>query len=112
MRVFLAASIALISSAALAQQTGAPSVGGAIGSPPPLPGPPSVAASPPAVIAPDAAALPMVSRPDAGLDQVDADGVSTKTVGAVPCGTAARETDGTTTCVGIIPDRSVKRSRP
>lgn len=117
MRAFLTASIALISSAALAQQTGAPPVGGTIGSPPPLPGPPSaagppVAAPPPAITAPDAAALPMVSRPDAGLDQVDADGVSTKSVRAVPCGTAARETDGTTTCVGIIPDRSVKRSRP
>jgi hypothetical protein len=36
-----------------------------------------------------------------GLDIVAPDGVSTKVVRAVPCGTAARETDGTTTCVGI-----------
>jgi hypothetical protein len=36
-----------------------------------------------------------------GLDKVAPDGVSTKTVKAVPCSTAARETDGTTTCVGI-----------
>jgi hypothetical protein len=36
-----------------------------------------------------------------GLDVVAEDGVSTKTVKAVPCTTAARETDGTTTCVGI-----------
>ena len=36
-----------------------------------------------------------------GLDVVAEDGVSTKTVEAVPCTTAARETDGTTTCVGI-----------
>ncbi len=33
---------------------------------------------------------------------------TTKTVKAVPCSTAARETDGTTTCIGI-PDS--KRSR-
>jgi hypothetical protein len=39
-----------------------------------------------------------------GLDKVAPDG-STKTVKAVPCGTAARETDGSTTCVGI-PDES------
>src|SRR5229473_3385959 len=36
-----------------------------------------------------------------GLDVVADDGISTKTVKAVPCSTAARETDGTTTCVGI-----------
>jgi hypothetical protein len=36
-----------------------------------------------------------------GLDVVAEDGLSTKTVKAVPCSTAARETDGTTTCVGI-----------
>ena len=36
-----------------------------------------------------------------GRDVVADDGVSTKTVRAVPCGTAARETDGTTTCIGI-----------
>jgi hypothetical protein len=36
-----------------------------------------------------------------GRDVVASDGVSTKTVKAVPCGTAARETDGTTTCIGI-----------
>jgi hypothetical protein len=36
-----------------------------------------------------------------GLDQVGPDGISTKVVKAVPCSTAARETDGTTTCIGI-----------
>jgi len=36
-----------------------------------------------------------------GLDKVGPDGVSTKTVRAVPCSTSAQETDGTTTCVGI-----------
>jgi hypothetical protein len=36
-----------------------------------------------------------------GLNIVGRDGVSTKTVRAVPCSTAAQETDGTTTCVGL-----------
>jgi hypothetical protein len=35
-----------------------------------------------------------------GLDTVVPDGVSTKTVKAVPCSTAARETDSTITCTG------------
>jgi hypothetical protein len=46
---------------------------------------------------------------DTGVDKVASDGVSTVTVPAVPCSTAARETDGTTTCIGI-PD-STKRGR-
>jgi hypothetical protein len=36
-----------------------------------------------------------------GLNVVGPDGVSTRTVRAVPCSTSARETDGTTTCVGL-----------
>jgi hypothetical protein len=36
-----------------------------------------------------------------GLATTAADGVSTKIVPARPCSTAARETDGTTTCIGI-----------
>jgi hypothetical protein len=44
---------------------------------------------------------PLISASDTGLNKVGDDGVSTKTVGAVRCSTAARETDGTTTCVGI-----------
>jgi hypothetical protein len=39
-----------------------------------------------------------------GLSVPTEDGVSSKTVPARPCTTAARETDGTTTCVGI-PDK-------
>jgi hypothetical protein len=39
--------------------------------------------------------------PGPGLDKVGPDGISTKVVRAAPCTTAARETDGTTTCVGI-----------
>jgi hypothetical protein len=41
-----------------------------------------------------------------GLDKSAPDG-STKTVRAVPCSTSARETDGTTTCVGI-PDEGAR----
>jgi hypothetical protein len=36
-----------------------------------------------------------------GLAVPAEDGVSTKTVPSRPCSTAAKETDGTTTCVGI-----------
>jgi hypothetical protein len=36
-----------------------------------------------------------------GLAKIAEDGVSTKIVPARPCSRAARETDGTTTCVGI-----------
>jgi hypothetical protein len=43
-----------------------------------------------------------------GRDVVADDGISTRTVKAVPCSTAARETDGSTTCVGI-PDDSRRR---
>jgi len=44
---------------------------------------------------------PLTPRTDTGLDKVANDGVSTTVVPAVSCGTTARETDGTTTCVGI-----------
>jgi hypothetical protein len=43
-----------------------------------------------------------------GRDVVASDGISTKTVKAVPCGTVARETDGSTTCIGI-PDAPGRR---
>ena len=43
-----------------------------------------------------------------GRDVVASDGISTETVKAVPCSTVARETDGTTTCIGI-PDRPARR---
>jgi hypothetical protein len=36
-----------------------------------------------------------------GLAKPAEDGIATKIVPARPCSTAARETDGTTTCVGI-----------
>jgi hypothetical protein len=44
-----------------------------------------------------------------GLAKVAPDGNSTTTVRAVPCSVFARETDGSTTCVGI-PDRNTKAS--
>jgi len=44
-----------------------------------------------------------------GLARPAEDGVSTNTVSAKPCSTAAKETDGTTTCVGI-PVREMIRS--
>jgi hypothetical protein len=39
--------------------------------------------------------------PTTGLARPGPDGVSTVTVAARPCGIAAHETDGTTTCIGI-----------
>jgi len=117
--------LALLSSAALAQQP--PTTGDAIGHPPPIPGPPPIsdpsaakqptpAASTPAASAPNGytgAYAPAGTKPipystgplpqtdtGPGLDVAGPDG-STKTVKAAPCSVAARETDGTTTCVGI-----------
>jgi hypothetical protein len=114
-------------------------VGDAIGHPPPLPGPPPIP-EPPAKTAPPpaAAAAPQAGEPapkgntgapagtpptpystgplptssgGPGLNKVAPDGVSTRTVKAVPCGTSARETDGSTTCVGI-PDQSARDQSP
>jgi hypothetical protein len=44
-----------------------------------------------------------------GLNVTDSDGVSTRTVKAVPCTASARETDGFTTCVGI-PDQTAAKT--
>ena len=52
---------------------------------------------------------PLHPAAQTGRDIVADDSVSTKTVGAVPCTTAARETDGTTTCIGIPSARERKR---
>jgi hypothetical protein len=124
-----AAVLALMASVAAAQQS-PPTTGDTIGHPPPLPGPPPLsepsatkqpapATSPPRATEPapkgytgayapagtpptpySTAPLPQWT-PGPGLNVVDADGVSTRTVKAVPCSVAARGTDGTTTCVGI-----------
>jgi hypothetical protein len=115
-------------------------VGEALGHPPPLPGPPSIpepssmtgpglapstplgkepapkgytGAYAPAPGTPptpySTGPLPQVDNGSPGLDVTAPDG-STKTVRAVPCGTAAHETDGFTTCVGIA-DQTQKRHR-
>jgi hypothetical protein len=132
----LAVSLVLASSAAVAQS--APNaVGETIGRPPPIPGPPPLAEPSLAVKPQTATPSPEVNPPapkgytgayappgtpptpystgplpqssmGPGLNTVAPDGVSTKTVKAVPCSTAARETDGFTTCVGI-PDESPRR---
>jgi hypothetical protein len=102
-RIALIAAIALtiLPSAGFAQQA-------VQGSPPPS----TVGVAPPA---PNADVVPQVGGPllpgtQTGRDIVADDGISTKTVKAVPCGTAARETDGTTTCIGI-PDAPGRKRR-
>jgi hypothetical protein len=135
----VAAVIALMASAAPAQQS-SQTTGETIGHPPPLPSPPPISEPPSLATQPAPANSPARATepaakgytgayapagtpptpystgalPEAaqgpGLNVVGPDGVSTKTVKAVPCGTAARETDGSTTCVGI-PDQSSRRHR-
>jgi len=127
--------LALLSSAALAQQPAA--TGEAIGHPPQIPGPPPIsepsatkqptpAAAAPAASAPKGytgAYAPAGTKPKpystgplpeedtgSGLD-VAGSGGSTKTVKAVPCSVAARETDGTTTCVGISNNATRAKNR-
>jgi hypothetical protein len=109
---FLIIAFALLSSRAFAQTPDSGGVGaqptspGIGGSPPPPPlG--SVADTPPGIVLPGG--NPLISRTDTGLNEVGSDGISTKTVPAKPCTTYARETDGTTTCVGI-PGRTEGRS--
>jgi hypothetical protein len=119
--------LALLSSAALAQQSPG-TTGDTIGHPPPIPGPPPISEPSSTAQPAPAASTPQASEPapkgytgaygppgpatpystgplpviDTGTGRVivEPDG-STKTVKAVPCGKAARETDGFTTCVGI-----------
>src|SRR5450432_1729840 len=134
----MVAALSLLASAAPAQQSPA-TAGDTIGHPPPIPGPPPISEPSSAAKPAPANSPPRASEPAAkgytgayapagtpptpystgplpesaegpGLNVVAPDGVSTRTVKAVPCGTAARETDGTTTCVGI-PDQSPARRR-
>jgi hypothetical protein len=133
----LTVSLALLSSAALAQEQGSGSLGESIGSPPPLPGPPPAAGPPPTAAPPAPAASNSTPKgytgayapasenspapafkgplPEAttgsGLNVIAPDGVSTRTVKAVPCGLVARETDGSTTCVGISDDNVSSRRK-
>jgi hypothetical protein len=127
--ISIACSFAFVMSTALAQQpTGASDE--KIGHPPPLPGPPPV--SDPSARQPSSekpassgytgayqpagtAASPYYSGPlpqistGPGLSVAGPNGES-RTVKAVPCSLAARETDGSTTCVGI-PDPNDQRPR-
>ena len=102
-------SLALLSSAALAQQS--PGTSGNTTGRPPAP----AASTPEASEAPKGytgaygapgAATPYFSGPLPAIDTGPGRAIvgpddSTKIVKAVPCSTAARETDGSTTCVGI-----------
>ena len=134
-----AISLALMSVAASAQQS-PPTTGDQIGHPPPLAGPPPLAepsATQPAPASPPPAAskpaekgytgaygtsnkaTPYSTGPlpqsdwGPGLDVTASDGVSSRAVKAVPCSAFARETDGSTTCVGISDrqEHSLKRRR-
>jgi len=130
----MVAVLSLLAAAAPAQQPPA-ATGDTIGHPPPIPGPPPIsepsstakpapANSPPRASEPapkgyTGAYAPAGTPPTPystgplpqsdqgpGLNVVAPDGVSTRTVKAVPCSTAARETDGSTTCVGIPAKRA------
>src|SRR5260221_6694293 len=100
-------SLALLSSATFAQQTPG-TTGTTIGSPPATTAPPP--AIPSTVGRAPEVGGPLISGSETGLNKIADDGGSTKTVGAVPCSKAAKETDGTTTCVGI-PDGSLRSKR-
>jgi len=103
-KIIVLAGLIVLSSPALAQQQTPPAAGDSSGAAPAVTAPPStVGAAPPA-------GSPLNPETAVGLDKVGDDGVSTKTVKAVPCSTAARETDGTTTCIGI-PETDSTRSR-
>jgi hypothetical protein len=120
--------LALLSPAVLAQQSPG-TTGDTIGHPPPIPGPPPISEPSSTTQPAPAASAPPASDPapkgytgayapagtpptpystgplpkvdsGPGLDVAAPDG-STKSVRAVPCSAAARETDGTTTCIGI-----------
>jgi hypothetical protein len=100
-RISLVAAVAvtLLPLAGFAQQT----TGTVTGSPPPsttgvAPPATGTTANPDVVPQPGG---PLLPNSQTGRDIVADDGVSTKTVKAAPCTTAARETDGSTTCVGI-----------
>jgi hypothetical protein len=84
----MAMTLTFAGSACFAQQ-----VPGAL--PPP---PPAVPAPTGAVPAPGS---PLLPNSTTGLAKVGEDGISTEIVKAVPCSTAAKETDGFTTCIGI-----------
>jgi hypothetical protein len=96
--------LAFSSPAALAQQTPA-ATGEAIGHPPPLAGPPP-AEAPDTTAATSQAPLAATTT---GMSLDNPDSASTKASKAVRCGVVARETDGSTTCIGLFPDTHARR---
>jgi hypothetical protein len=135
----IAISFAVLAVAASAQQP-PPTTGETIGHPPPLPGPPPVSepGKPQSQQPTPDMAKPAADQPNPkgytgaytpagppptpystgplpqsdsgpGLDVAGSDG-TTRTVKAVPCGVAAHETDGFTTCVGI-PEQRERQGR-
>jgi hypothetical protein len=102
----VAASLTILPLAGWAQQGPA-----TVGSTSPTaadPLPPAAIGSPPRGEITPQPGTPLLPGTQTGLDVVASDGVSTKTVRAVPCSPYARETDGSTTCVGI-PDPSARK---
>ena len=106
-RIALIAAVAvtMLPLAGFAQQTT-----GTAGSPPPstLGLAPATGAQGNANLVPQPGG-PLLPNSQTGRVIVASDGISTETVRAVPCSTAARETDGTTTCIGIPSKRERKR---
>ncbi len=103
-RISLIAAVAvtMLPLAGFAQQTT-----GTAGSPPPS----TLGLAPPPAnpnVVPEVGG-PLDPNSQTGRVIVASDGISTETVRAVPCSTAARETDGTTTCIGIPSKRERKR---
>jgi len=96
--VSVATAVALFSFPAFAQQVPGTTVD-QTGSPPAVTPPPSPTV--PITGAAPAEGTAWLPGTTTGLDRVGDDGVSTKTVKAVPCSAAAREPDGATTCIGI-----------
>jgi hypothetical protein len=96
--LFIVLSLILLPPAGFAQQaapgSSLPETAGSAS-----PTPPATGAIPRNVV--PQAGGPLFPDKESGLDKVANDGVSTKTVRAAPCSTAAQETDGFTTCVGI-----------
>jgi hypothetical protein len=93
----IAGTLAFVGSACFAQQL--PNA-----APPPPPPPPAPTGAAPLP------GSPLLPSSTTGLSKVGKDGVSTDIVKSVPCSTAARETDGFTTCIGV-PDTSQTSTR-
>jgi hypothetical protein len=106
-RIALIAAVAvtMLPLAGFAQQSpGTVPSAATVGVAPSAPGP---AGSPSPDVVPQPGG-PLNPGTQTGRDVVASDGISTKTVKAVPCSTVARETDGSTTCIGI-PDAPERR---